>query len=205
MDYSQSFSALNERLRPRITTNEQLFSSLTRLEDRQSGSLRSLSSSYRPTVLQKEPETKVSEPEDPEELGNDADQENVGSDDLEEPCVDLCDFDISCPITELNLKDEGDEDSTSPSEEKDIPGELSLKEGTSDSSESAGERRDSLKGTYVDGTLPDLIRSGRPLGRRRTLGHFSDTVGYLYVGVFKMKERLLGSLFNSAYVKSILP
>ncbi|KAG8008032.1 hypothetical protein GBF38_003773 [Nibea albiflora] len=171
MDYSQSFSALNERLRPRITTSEQLFSSLTRLEDRQSGSLRSLSSSYRPTVLQKKPETKVSEPEDPEELGNDADQENVGSDDLEEPCADLCDFDSS-----LNLKDEGDEDSTSPSEEKDIPGELSSKKGTSDSSESTEERRDSLKGSYEDGTLPDLIRSGRPLGRRRTVGHVSETL-----------------------------
>ncbi|KAM3869264.1 bicaudal-D-related protein 2-like [Diretmus argenteus] len=34
----------------------------------------------------------------------------------------------------------------------------------------------SLSQSYLDGTLPDLIRSGRPLSRRRTLGPVSDTL-----------------------------
>ncbi|KAM9348592.1 bicaudal-D-related protein 2-like [Symphorus nematophorus] len=168
MDYSLSFSALNEKLRPRITTSEQLYSSLNRLEDRQSGTLRGLSS-YRPTVLPTQPEPEVTvtptEPEDPEEPEDDAETEDLedgrSSDTLN-----------SCLITELNLKDMVDEDSTpSPTEEKDIPGELSSK-GTGDPSQSAAGEG----GSYVDGTLPDLIRSGRPLGRRRTLGHVSETL-----------------------------
>lgn len=173
MDYSQSFSALNEKLRPRVTSSEQLYSSLNRLEDRQSGSLRSQTSSYRPTVLPKEPEPKVSvattEPED------DSEQDLVSDGRLS--------FKNSCLINELDLKDVGEEElvdedsSTSPSEEKDIPGELTSK-GTGGPSESvAGEGESSFQRSYIDGTLPDLIRSGRPLGRRRTLGHVSDTVG----------------------------
>lgn len=173
MDFSRSFSDLNEKLRPRITSSEQLFSSLNRLEDRQSGSLRSQTSSYRPTVLPKEPEPKVSvattEPED------DAEQEDLVSD-------GLLSFKNSCLISELDLKDLGekelvDEDSrTSPSEEKDIPGELTSK-GRGGPSESVAGEDGSPFQSYIDGTLPDLIRSGRPLGRRRTLGHVSETVG----------------------------
>lgn len=33
-----------------------------------------------------------------------------------------------------------------------------------------------LHKAFIDGTLPDLIKSGRPLGRRRTLGHVNDTL-----------------------------
>ncbi len=176
MDYSQSFSALNEKLRPRITSSEQLNSSLNRLEDRQSGSLRGRTLTYRPTVLPKEPEPKVTvattEPEDPEEPEDDAGQEDLVSNGL-----------LSCIINELDLKDVGEEElveedsRTSRSEEKDIPGELTSK-GTGGPSESvAGEGGSSFQRSYLDGTLPDLIRSGRPLGRRRTLGHVSDTVG----------------------------
>ncbi|XP_070774057.1 bicaudal-D-related protein 2-like [Enoplosus armatus] len=178
MYYTNSFSDLNERLRPRVTTSEQLYSSLNRLEDRQSGSLRSQYSSYRPTVLPTEPQPKVSmtttEPEDPEE-----DNADLVSDDLQEgTCADLLPLNNSCLIAELNLKDMGEEElldedgSASPSEEKDVPGELTS-EGTGDSAEEGGcpSQR-----TYTDGTLPDLIRSGRPLSRRRTLGHVTDTL-----------------------------
>lgn len=171
MDYSQSFSDLNERLRPRFTTSHQLYSSLNRLELRQSYSLRSLPTTYRPTILPTKPD-----PEEPQEdLVSDVPEGGHGADPLP--------FDNSCLITELNLKDEGDEElvdedgSTSSTKEGDVQGELTSKE-TGDSSQSAaGEGGSSIQRSYVDGTLPDLIRSGRPLGRRRTLGHFSDTVG----------------------------
>ncbi|XP_070839266.1 bicaudal-D-related protein 2-like [Chaetodon trifascialis] len=171
MDYSGSFSALNERLRPRITTSQQLYSSLSRLEIRQS---------YRPTILPTKPEP---EPGDPEEPQEDAAQEDLASDDLDGGhCADPLAFNNSCLITELNSNDEGEEElvdedsSTSTSKEEDIPGELTSK-GTGDSSRSAaGEGGSSIQRSYIDGTLPDLIRSGRPLGRRRTLGHVSDTL-----------------------------
>ncbi|XP_018547911.1 bicaudal-D-related protein 2-like [Lates calcarifer] len=178
MDYSQPFSVLNERLRPRFTSSEQLYSSLNRLEGRQLGSLRSRSPSYRPTILPAEPEPKVSvtitEQDGPEEPEEDAEQDLV-SDGLGEG--DLLPINSSCFITELNLKDVCEEElaeedsSSSQSEEKDTPGELATV-----SASMAGEGGSSLQGSYVDGTLPDLIKSGRPLGRRRTLGHVSETL-----------------------------
>ncbi|KAM7398107.1 hypothetical protein PAMA_006132 [Pampus argenteus] len=164
MDYSQPFSALNERLRPRFTDSVQLYSSLNRVEERQMSSLRSKSPVYLPT----EPEPKVSltvtEPEDPEEPENDAEQEDL--------------------VSELSLKDVGEEElvdeDSSPCqyEEKDSSGDLTS-EGTGESSPSvasASEGGSSFQRSYMDGTLPDLIKSGRPLSRRRTLGHVSDTL-----------------------------
>lgn len=143
------------------------------------GSLRSRSPSYRPTILPAEPEPKVSvtitEQDGPEEPEEDAEQDLV-SDGLGEG--DLLPINSSCFITELNLKDVCEEElaeedsSSSQSEEKDTPGELATV-----SASMAGEGGSSLQGSYVDGTLPDLIKSGRPLGRRRTLGHVSETVG----------------------------
>lgn len=183
MDYSQPFSVLNERLRPRITTSEQLYSSLNRLEDRQMNSLRNKSSSYRPTVLPTQPEPKapvsITEPEDPEEPEDDSGQEDLVPD--EGNCADL--LNTSCLISELNLKDFGEEElvdetrSTSSSEEKDHPGELAS-EGIGQSKTVALETEggSSLQRSYLNGTLPDLIKSGRPLGRRRTLGHVTDTL-----------------------------
>ncbi|XP_042355214.1 bicaudal-D-related protein 2-like [Plectropomus leopardus] len=177
MDYSQPFSALNERLRPKFTTSDQLYSTLNRLE----GSLRSRSSSYRPTVLPPEPKAPetITEPEDPEEPEDDSEQESSVSD--EGNCADL--LNTSCLITELNLKDFGEEElvdenrCTSSAEEKDNPGELTS-EGTDQSKlvASDSEGGSSLQRSYVNGTLPDLIKSGRPLSRRRTLGHVSDTL-----------------------------
>lgn len=187
MDYSKSFSALNEMLRPRITSSDQLYSSLNRLEDRQWGSLRSQSPSYRPTVMSTELKPKVSmtttEPEDPRELDDNAEQEDLVSDGIDEGnCADLLPFNNSSLIPELNLKDVGEEEladkdgSTSPSEEKDIPGELNSAEAGDSSESAADEGGSSFQRSYTDRTLPDLVRSGRPLCRRRTLGHVSETL-----------------------------
>lgn len=177
MNYSQPFSALNEQLRPRYITNEQLYSSFNRLEDRHASSLRNKSSSRR-TVLSEEaePELKVpvtiTEDENPEEHEYDAEQEDLVSDGQADhlPNTNMC------LITELNLnnvpEDEGDEDSsTSQSDGKDSPCDLASEE-TGDPSEPAALQR-----SFMDGSLPDLIKSGRPLGRRRTLTHVSATVG----------------------------
>ncbi|XP_059207471.1 bicaudal-D-related protein 2-like [Centropristis striata] len=180
MDFSQPFSVLNDRLRPQFTTSEQLYSSLTRLEDRQLGSLRTRSTPYRGTVLpEPEPEPEVSEtitePED------DSEPEDLVSD--EGSCSDLRSH--SCLITELNLKDFGgeelaDEDrSVSSSEEKDTPGELSSQRSGEASGSDAmdGDDGSSYQTSYITRTsLPDLINSGRPLSRRRTVGHVSDTL-----------------------------
>ncbi|KAM9333086.1 bicaudal-D-related protein 2-like [Pholidichthys leucotaenia] len=174
-------SVLNERLRPRFTTTQQLYSSLNRLEGRQFSSLRTRTTSYpiRPTVLPVEPQPTVtgtiSEPQTPD------------SDELEEgSCADLLTSDNAILISEMSLRDEEEEDlgdnssnsSTSQSEEKDGTGELTS-EGTGGSAESgasASGETSSFQRNYMDGTLPDLLKSGRPLGRRRTLGHVSDTL-----------------------------
>ncbi|XP_040906659.1 bicaudal-D-related protein 2-like [Toxotes jaculatrix] len=175
MDFSQPFSVLNEKLRPRVTTSEQLYSSLNRLEDRQLGSLRNRSLSYRPTVLPAEPvPVPITEPNNPEEPKDDAEQEDLVTDGLEEGnCAALLPVNNTCLITELNLKDVGEEEQ---SEEKDSPGELTTKETRDSSVSLASEGESSLQRSYIDGTLPDLIKSGRPLSRRRTLGHVSDTL-----------------------------
>lgn len=184
MAYSLTFSALNEKLRPRINTSDRVYSTSNRL-DKQTGSLRSFPVSYRPTVL---PEIKVSEttiepdvnrePEEDveqqvEDLVSDGQEEEEGSESLP--------FNT---FTEVTLKEDGaeeqlvDEDSSlSLAEEKDIPGELSSEVAGVSSQSTTSEDGSSFQRSYVDGTLPDLIRSGRPLGRRRTLGHVSETVG----------------------------
>ncbi|XP_062261865.1 bicaudal-D-related protein 2-like [Platichthys flesus] len=184
MDFSQSFSALNEKLKPRVTTSEQLYSSLNRVEDRQLGSL-GIRTSYRPTVLPADPKGLVimTEPHGPLEPEADAEQEDLVSDNLGEGnCADM--RLNTCLISGLNLKDVGDEEladedsSSSQSEEKDSQGELPT-EGTTNSSgsrPSSSEGGSSLQMSFVDGTLPDLLNSGKPLSRRRTLGHVSATL-----------------------------
>ncbi|XP_022594620.1 uncharacterized protein LOC111217156 isoform X1 [Seriola dumerili] len=185
MNYSQPFSLLNESLRPRCTTSEQLYSSLNRMEDKQLGSLRSRSSSYRPTVLPAEPEPRVyvtsAEPDDPEEPEDEAEQEDFVCDGFKEGnCADLLSMSNSILITEMNLKglseeELADEDSgSSHSEEKDNQGELNSEESVSVCLASEGGK--SLQRSYINGTLPDLLKNGRPLSRRRTLGHVSDTL-----------------------------
>ncbi|XP_061595722.1 bicaudal-D-related protein 2-like [Cololabis saira] len=173
MDYSQPFSLLNEKLRPRFTSSEKLYSSLSRVEDRQLGSPRYRSSYQRPTVLQTdlEPQLSMAEADDPgSEPEDHAGQEDLVGDDN---AADLL------PIEDLNLKDVPEEvldkeDSTQ-CEETDGPGpgELSSEESKP---AAAGEEGSPLQARYMDGTLPDLLKSGRPLSRRRTLGHYSDTI-----------------------------
>lgn len=126
----------------------------------------------------------TTEPEDPRELDDNAEQEDLVSDGIDEGnCADLLPFNNSSLIPELNLKDVGEEEladkdgSTSPSEEKDIPGELNSAEAGDSSESAADEGGSSFQRSYTDRTLPDLVRSGRPLCRRRTLGHVSETVG----------------------------
>lgn len=184
MAYSMTFSALNEKLRPRINTSDRVYSTLNRL-DKPAGSLRSFPVSYRPTVL---PEIKVSEttiePEVNKEPEEDVEQqvEDLVSDGQEEEGSESLSFNTSC-LTEVTLKEDGaeeqlvDEDSSSLAEEKDIPGELTSEVTGVSSQSTTSKDGSSFQRSYVDGTLPDLIRSGRPLGRRRTLGHVSETVG----------------------------
>ncbi|XP_053187803.1 bicaudal-D-related protein 2-like isoform X2 [Scomber japonicus] len=184
MDYSQPFSALNDMMKPQFSTSQQLYSSLSRVEDRQMNSLRSRAPLYRPTVLPTEPEPKVSttapELENPEEPEDDAEQEDLVCDGVDEGnSANLLHIN-TCLISELNLKDvdeeEPNEEDNRPcqTEEKDSSVDLTS-EGTGDSSESVASSGEGGS-PYIDRTLPDLIKSGRPLGRRRTLGHVSDTL-----------------------------
>ncbi|KAK9536500.1 hypothetical protein VZT92_006275 [Zoarces viviparus] len=169
MEHAHSFSALNERLRPRSTASKQLHSSLNRLEDRQVASLKSKSSSSRPSVVPTAPEPNVSkaEPDD------DSEQESLVSDE-DNPIL----------ISDINLNDfrgvelADDNRSISSSEEKDQPGELAS-EGSGRSSQSVpldGEGESPLQMSYMNGTLPDLLNSGKMLSRRRTVGHVSETL-----------------------------
>lgn len=172
MAYYSSFSALNERLRPRLSASDRLYSSLYRMEYGYSGSLKPLPSSYRPTILPATPEPEALEAAaEPEEPREDAEQE-VSE---EQACRE------ASHLTEIQDKiseELDDEDSRmSPCEEKDVPGELDLTMTVTSLQVTDAKADGCLERSYVDGTLPDLIRSGRPLGRRRTLGHVSETVG----------------------------
>ncbi|XP_068456622.1 bicaudal-D-related protein 2-like [Clinocottus analis] len=173
MEHTQPFSVLNERLRPQITTNEQSYSSLNKLDDGQVASLRSKSSPlHRQTVLPTKPEPKdtISEPSEQQDLVIDG-----------ENCADL----MNDPIfaTELNSNDSGEElvddnRSVSSSEEKDHPGELTS-EGLGHPSQCEaldGEGGSPFERSCLNGTLPDLLNGGKLLSRRRTLGHVSETL-----------------------------
>lgn len=173
MAYYMTFSALNEKLRPRINTNDRLYSTLNRMEERQVGSLRSFPVSYRPTILYNiNSSGKTAEPEIKQEPEDHVKQQ------LEDLTPDLREegSELGAPVqlTELSLN-YGEEQCVD--EEKDVPGELTSSAAGDPKQSSAGEDGSPLRRSFDDGTLPDLIRSGRPLGRRRTLGHVSETVG----------------------------
>lgn len=177
MDFSQPFSVLNEKLRPRVTTSEQLYSSLNRLEDRQLGSLRNKYTYYRAMVFPRQPEpnatTKTDDPEESvDETEKDYSKGNTAS---------LLAGKNTCLINELNLNDIsedelGDDESTSQSDEKDSVGEVASEEARDSEGSGSNENTNSFQRNYLDGTLPDLLNSGKALSRRRTLGHYSDTV-----------------------------
>lgn len=168
-----SFSALNERLRPRLTASDRLYSSLYRMEYGYAGSLKPFTLTCRQTILPLTPEPEVSEasadPMEPREAAA------VKLSTAEQACTE------PSQLTEIQDKiseEPDDEDSRmSPSEEKDVPGELVSKVTDASTQSSITKPDGFLESSYIDGTLPDLIRSGRPLGRRRTLGHVSETVG----------------------------
>lgn len=176
MAYYMTFSALNEKLRPRINTSDRLYSTLHRVEERQVGSLRTFPVSYRPTILSDirssgstaEPETK------PEPEHHVQQQVKDLTSDLQEEGSESPALEAAVQLTELSLND-GEEQRVD--EEKDVPGELTSSGVGGPSQSSASEDGSPLRQSFDDGTLPDLIRSGRPLGRRRTLGHVSETVG----------------------------
>lgn len=170
MDYNQPFSVLNERLRPRFNTTSQIYSSLNRLEDR---SLRTTAGHHtRTTILPTNTTPKSAVPN----------QDEVDLGDISEP-PHLFE-DSSCLLSEMGLSEaaEDDDSSSTKSEEKDCPGELPTNrtEGNPESPGATDEGKDVqgsiLHKAFIDGTLPDLIRSGRPLGRRNTLGHVNDTL-----------------------------
>ncbi|KAJ0061542.1 hypothetical protein NL108_005734 [Boleophthalmus pectinirostris] len=171
MDYNQPFSVLNERLRPRYNTTSQIYSSLNRLEDRSS---RATSIYYTPpTVI---PTT--STPAPPKDTVPDHDELDSG---LSSDPPQLFEED-STSLSDLGLNEPRDDDdsSSTKSEEKDCPGELPTNK-TEESQESSVATEEPVEGSilhkaFIDGTLPDLIKSGRPLGRRRTLGHVNDTL-----------------------------
>lgn len=182
MDYSQPFSRLNEQLRPRLAQSEQLHSSLCKLEDRKLDSVSSRSASYRPTVLSPEPQLSLTDPDGPQGYTKQEDLVHGGTD--EGLCSDMIPFINSCFNTDLNLKDEdedeqvNDNSSISQSEETDSSSELASEEANDSlkAESGAGVGESPFQRFYPDKTLPDLINSGRPLGRRRTLTHVSDTV-----------------------------
>ncbi|XP_028322877.1 bicaudal-D-related protein 2-like [Gouania willdenowi] len=156
MDFTQSFTVLNERLKPRSSTSEQLHLSLNRLEDRESASLRRKPLTNRPTVLSSRTNEDLSD---------------LGSDDVDEDYVSNYLPFTTCLLSELNLKDFSDDNSSTKSEEIDGAGVSS--DGDSVTQTPGGGspfQRDINEG------LPDLLKSGRPLTRRRTVGHVSDTL-----------------------------
>lgn len=191
MAYYSSFSALNEKLRPRLSASDRLYSSLYRMEYGYSGSLKPMPSCYRPSILPATPEPEVPEAAaEPEEPREDAEQEVPE----EQPCTG------SSRLTEIRgniseeMDDDDDDSGVSLSEDKDVPGELAPKGTVTSSQRSSADQDGSLERSYVDGTLPDLIRSGRPLGRRRTLGHVSETVGQSkHFHSFALKPENFGS------------
>lgn len=120
--------------------------------------------------------------EEPEEPEDDAEQEDLVSEGPdEENCAYLLPIISSSLLAELNLEDISEEkvvdeeSSISQSEETDGPGDLASEAAAALASEGGS----TFQRSYIDGTLPDLLKGGRPLTRRRTVGHVSTTVGQL--------------------------
>ncbi|XP_056262510.1 bicaudal-D-related protein 2-like [Pseudoliparis swirei] len=172
MDHTQSFSSLNSRLRPRVTSNEKI-SSLNKLDDGRGASL-GRQRLHRTTFLPTEPEPKASESE-PEGVTQKR-EESVGD---EDNCADR----INNTVFITKLKDSGEEAvednrSASSSEEKDNPGELTSERSghSSQGKASDGEGGSPFETGLMNGTLPDLLNGGKLLSRRRTVGHVSETL-----------------------------
>ncbi|XP_053703652.1 bicaudal-D-related protein 2-like [Synchiropus splendidus] len=176
MDYSLPFSDLNQMMKPRLPSSETVYYSLSRLQGRHLSSPRSPAS--RATVLPAEPEPPVGQAETPEpQMAAPDEPPQQGS--LLYHEVDCSDLGSATGVF-CGGRLAGDGDSSScQSEGKDSACEVAS-EGTGEPPESVllpdEEAGSPFQRSYEDRSLPDLINSGRPLGRRRTLGHVSDTL-----------------------------
>ena len=202
MEESVSFSVLNQRLRPQFTAMERLCYSLEDLT--RPDSIRG-SPTTRPKMLTHlEPQVDESltvtqeEEHDPEqeEVTEEEEQEEVDSDGStpQDVCAESLTVAGDCPKIEcLELKDsttvtdccvptltmEGDCHVGLPSamEVEGPDGMITVRKGDGcDPGEAVREGESLSQMSYIERALPDLISSGRPLTRRRTLGPVSDTV-----------------------------
>ncbi|KAF6715792.1 Bicaudal D-related protein 1 [Oryzias melastigma] len=184
MDYSQPFSVLNEKLRPSFTFSEQLYSSLNRLEDRRMNSFRGKSTSSQSTILtgDEEPKQSMTEPEtlkDQEDLVCSGQEEELEEEEeTQGDFISFVDPRLFSNMNLTNVDEQVDDSSAAESEAKEDSENLSTTETEGSSKPEGGKdvEGSSLEGCYIDGSLPDLIKSGRPLGRRRTVGHAMDTL-----------------------------
>ncbi|XP_061557846.1 bicaudal-D-related protein 2-like isoform X2 [Phycodurus eques] len=139
-DVSADFSDLNSRLRPRLSSSEQLYCSLSRVQSRPARQRLTL----RRTASLSEPEDDGPDASD----GPGADSRNLAG------------------MSLMDAREGTDSDSG--------PGARSTsQQGRSESPTSEGGESP-FQRSYM--SLPDLINGGRPLGRRRTLGHVNDTL-----------------------------
>ncbi|XP_034034059.1 bicaudal-D-related protein 2-like isoform X2 [Thalassophryne amazonica] len=179
MNFSRSLLDLNNLVKPRYTTNDQLYSTLTRTEGRGFNSRKNKSSSHA-TLLPKdpEPECTVTTTNTKEE----AQEEDLICGGLEDRnCADLLPNENSCPGSLLKDVDEvdlvGDHSSFTFQPEETVDPHDQTEGGTgdlcSDQGALSGEGASQLQRSFIDGTIPDVINSGRPLSRRRTVGHFA--------------------------------
>ncbi|XP_029557486.1 bicaudal D-related protein homolog isoform X3 [Salmo trutta] len=184
-----AFSVLNERLRPRFTAMERLCDSLDTLEDgpQRPGTV-SGGSTTQSTILRDVSQTQ----EDSSSTTTKPEQEDVVTEGLtsltEEGDIGPEPLTMSmindCSKLFLTIEDAGPDGSgeltvvrDSLTIANDGPDGLTVViEGDGDGSDAVSEDRSTSRRSYIDGMLPDLIRSGRPLNRRRTLGPVSDTL-----------------------------
>lgn len=162
-------------------------------------SLQRKSKSSRSTILtaDEEPKQSIPEPEnlkEQEDLVSSGQEEDIEEE--EETHEDLIHFVdprlLNNPsLTNVDTDEQVDDDSSATqSDEKEDPEHLLTKETKGSSNPEGGKDGEgsSLEGCYIDGSLPDLIKSGRPLGRRRTVGHAMDTVrNWLCVLILRLR------------------
>ncbi|KAM8834996.1 bicaudal-D-related protein 2-like [Synchiropus picturatus] len=169
MDYSLPFSDLNQMMKPRLPSSETVYYSLSRLQGRHLSRATFLPAEAEPPVGPAEtPEPQMAAPDEPPQQGSLLYHE-VDCSDLGSATGVFCGGRLA-----------GDGDSSScQSEGKDSACEVAS-EGTGEPPESVllpdEEAGSAFQRSYEERSLPDLINSGRPLGRRRTLGHVSDTL-----------------------------
>ncbi|XP_064836908.1 uncharacterized protein LOC135550225 [Oncorhynchus masou masou] len=183
-----AFSVLNKRLRPQFTAMERLCYSLDTLEDgpQRPGTVRG-DSTARSTILRDVSQTQddssstTTKPEQEdvvtEGLISLAEEGDIGPETLAMPMIK----DSSMLFLTVDAGPDGSGELAvvrdSLTVASDGPDGLTVViEGDGDGSDAVSEDRSTSRQSYIDGMLPDLIRSGRPLNRRRTLGPVSDTL-----------------------------